>query len=137
MKTIFIKKANMHVDLDESKLRADYIETATWRGFKEALQDSVAAAKSEDEAKGMLEKTVARFLDGTYASHERGASDPIGKEMDRIANLRFKALRKESRETIKGDEYDSALDEYMTAHADELRKAAESIIKLRAGAPDA
>lgn len=138
VKTIFIKKANVHVDLEDDKI-AWYMDRAAWRGFKEVLQDSVAGAKNEDEAEGMLRKCIGKLEDGTYSSHERGTSDPIGKEVERIALIRFKAMQREAGATAKVNDpaFKAGLARYIEANTDELRERAEAIIKLREGAPDA
>lgn len=90
----FIKKAGITVELNADALKPEYITAATQRGFKEALQDSVAPAKSKEEAEGLLLKCVDKFVSGTYNSHERASSvDPIAKEAARLA--RAKGVKKE------------------------------------------
>lgn len=138
MKTIFIKKANAHVDLEDDKV-AWYMERAAWRGFKEVLQDSVAGAKTEDEAEGMLRKCIAKLEDGTYSSHERSAADPIGKEVERIALIRFKAIQKEKGGVTKATDpaFKQGLARFTQDNLDEIRACAEAFIKLCESAPDA
>lgn len=66
-------------------------------GLKQCLSDARSAAKSADEAKGMVQKKLDALLAGTIRVAGSRTTDPVGQEAKRLARLAIDAALKAKR----------------------------------------
>lgn len=73
-------------------------------GLKKALNDSMAGAENDAEAEALVDKRIAKVLEGTMGTREVGPRDPVAAAAKAIAETKVKnALKAKGKKLSDAD----------------------------------
>jgi len=132
---VFVKKADRAFDLSPESLPAHVVEYIWRYGATQILNDSVASAKTQDEALALVTKRFENLVAGTLRASSGRSADPVAREAQAIAvaavakALVKKGLAKNPSEAAKHADFKSLVAEY--AKRETTLEKARAVVALR------